>query len=486
MASEYFATVQVEDVDIVKFLNAACAPGLVDVNAYQKAIDSYIKSLNSLVDDENLPKSARDHAASLMDRYRTGPDKELARRWLQARKPPPSHSTNVTINGDMLGGSVNAIGVLAPTVAASKKRQTRLEEEGNEEGEGGGKEKKKRKKKGGDQAGIASLDNNNTYRRMTADSMWKLPSGAYVEDVLRNAPGLARSFVIDVLDPSVEKLFDPDDWPEILAQVPPWPDIDEKLVSSMERFWDAESPAQLRKILGSTSFLKEDEQYNRAENYDLDWIDLCFRMLLPLYEDPDQILLKDHNEQWYTINIWSVIVDRCLQNLSGITLRRGETTSIESTARRNRDRVATTRRKRLGARFDGLAQDNNGQLEYLAMETSRTFDGETSSKWLCDTRKVAKSLHGMLYRLQGHVKQDGVILREMHMAGLVSAGLHCQVLRMTYAKGHYMAYEDDCPEVQGLRRETWAGNQAFGLAVTPEPPEPSQLIDLMSHYSSLL
>jgi hypothetical protein len=71
MASEYFATVQVEDVDIVKFLNAACAPGLVDVNAYQKAIDSYIKSLNSLVDDENLPKSARDHAASLMDRYRT-------------------------------------------------------------------------------------------------------------------------------------------------------------------------------------------------------------------------------------------------------------------------------------------------------------------------------------------------------------------------------------------------------------------------------
>lgn len=210
--------------------------------------------------------------------------------------------------------------------------------------------------------------------------------------------------------------------------------------------------------------------------------------------------------------------------------------------------MATTRRKRLGARFDGLAQDNNGQLEYLAMETSRTFDGETSSKWLCDTRKVAKSLHGMLYRLQGHVKQDGVILREMHMAGLVSAGngsisfmslpdryntgLHCQVLRMTYAKGHVcilsrdqllhvpttmeprrlcplllsiwrmkvashtfsrfrlqcliIARLDDCPEVQGLRRETWAGNQAFGLAVTPEPPEPSQLIDLMSHYSSLL
>lgn len=114
--------------------------------------------------------------------------------------------------------------------------------------------------------------------------------------------------------------------------------------------------------------------------------------------------------------------------------------------------MTTTRRKRLGARFDGLAEDNNGQLEYPAMETSKTFEGGTSNKWLCDTKKAAKSLHGMLYRLQGHVKQDGVILREMHMAGLVSAGngsisfmslpdrynagSHCQVLRMTYAKGH--------------------------------------------------
>lgn len=54
---------------------------------------------------------------------------------------------------------------------------------------------------------------------------------------------------------------------------------------------------------------------------------LCVQWLtktprLPLYEDPDQILLKDHNEQLCTINIWSVIVDRCLQTLSGITLRR--------------------------------------------------------------------------------------------------------------------------------------------------------------------
>lgn len=49
-----------------------------------------------------------------------------------------------------------------------------------------------------------------------------------------------------------------------------------------------------------------------------------------------------------------------------------------------------------------------------------------------------------------------------------------------------IAHLDDCPEVQGLGREIWAGTQAFGLAVTPEPPEFSQLIDLMSHYSSLL
>ncbi|KAH8151493.1 uncharacterized protein LAJ45_04114 [Morchella importuna] len=101
-------------------------PGLVDVNAYQKAIDSYIKSLNSLVDVENLPKI-----------------------------PPPLGFLSLKV--DPIQSSLGAGYRPAKPfdkLAASKKQQTRFEKEGNEEGEGGRKEEKKRKKEGGDQAGI--------------------------------------------------------------------------------------------------------------------------------------------------------------------------------------------------------------------------------------------------------------------------------------------------------------------------------------------
>lgn len=171
---------------------------------------------------------------------------------------------------------------------------------------------------------------------------------------------------------------------------------------------------------------------------------LTFDYRLPLFEDPDQVLLKAHHEAWYDINIWSVIVDRCLQDLKGMIilryvlesyptfsaltpkfLRSGEPTSMASTLRKNRDRVDKAKRQKIGSRFDGLGQDDSGQFEYVAMEAARTFESETCSKWLHDYQKVGKSLHDMLYRLQWLVNQDETVLEKLQLVGLVSAGMSC-------------------------------------------------------------
>lgn len=163
-----------------------------------------------------------------------------------------------------------------------------------------------------------------------------------------------------------------------------------------------------------------------------------------MFEDPDQVLIKDHSEAWYDINIWSAIVDRCLQDLKGIVIIRyvlesyptfsaltpkflhsGESTSMASTLRKNRDRVDKTKRQRIGSRFDGLGKDESGQFEYITMEAARTFEGETSNKWLHDYQKTAKSLHDMLYRIQSHANQDEPFLEKLQLAGLVSAGMSC-------------------------------------------------------------
>lgn len=171
---------------------------------------------------------------------------------------------------------------------------------------------------------------------------------------------------------------------------------------------------------------------------------LTFDYRLPLFEDPDQVLLKDHHEAWYDINVWSVIVDRCLQDIKGMVILRyvlksyptfsaltpkflhsGEPTSMASTLRKNRDRVDKAKRQRIGSRFDGLGQDDSGQFEYVTMEAARTFESETCSKWLHDYQKVGKSLHDMLYRLQWLVNQDETVLEKLQLVGLVSAGMSC-------------------------------------------------------------
>lgn len=72
--------------------------------------------------------------------------------------------------------------------------------------------------------------------------MWALPSGTFVEAVLYDKlhdashESLGHSFVIDVFDPNVERLFDPCDWEAILRKVPEWPENDRLLGESMKKF----------------------------------------------------------------------------------------------------------------------------------------------------------------------------------------------------------------------------------------------------------
>lgn len=83
---------------------------------------------------------------------------------------------------------------------------------------------------------------------MDTSSMWKLPSGVFVEQVLYDRfkkPGpelLAHSFVIDIHDSTVKKLFEPGDWEAIIKKVPAFPKNDPLLVKSMMRFLNVISP----------------------------------------------------------------------------------------------------------------------------------------------------------------------------------------------------------------------------------------------------
>lgn len=119
---------------------------------------------------------------------------------------------------------------------------------------------------------------------------------------------------------------------------------------------------------------------------------------------------------------------------------------MASTLRKNRDRVDTAKRQRIGSRFDGLGQDESGKYEYVTMEAARTFESETCSKWLHDYQKVGKSLHDMLYRLQWLVNQEEKVMEKLQLVGLVSAGRSSQSLHApSHAKTRDRITLPGCP-----------------------------------------
>lgn len=86
-----------------------------------------------------------------------------------------------------------------------------------------------------------------TYRDMSDDRKWRLPSGNYVEDVLHSKFSdhqgelPVHSWIVDTCDPDVQKCFDEEDWEAICDKVPQLSQPDKLLVDSMKRFMPAVS-----------------------------------------------------------------------------------------------------------------------------------------------------------------------------------------------------------------------------------------------------
>lgn len=166
------------------------------------------------------------------------------------------------------------------------------------------------------------------YNGLNRDYMWTLPRGTIVEDVLYNGFSnesleyLGHSFIIDINEDRYRRLFHPDDWISICEKVPQWPEKDGQLGEVMKKFIMLESTGELRRILHENNYPPAGEPYDRNKHYDGEWVYMVWRILLSLYEDPNQGLLKEHPEGWYNINIWSVVVDYCLRNLTGMNFLR--------------------------------------------------------------------------------------------------------------------------------------------------------------------
>lgn len=280
---------------------------------------------------------------------------------------------------------------------------------------------------------------------MDKDCTWLLAtSGRTVEDVIFKAcqamddelfaNSLAQSFVIDVTDSTMEGWFEKAEWDEIQSHVLALPQPDVPMIESMRRFLSVKTTDELRNVLRTTDYLPTGVPYNRSIHFNSQWVDLVIRMTLALFEDPGEPLRASyHLEDWYTSNVWSLVIDHCLVDLRGMTIERKESPCRATSVRKNRNRTMTGKANRLktGRRLDAIIKTvEDDYHEYGGMEVARSFRGITSSKWLGDTFKLAKALRDMLHRLDVLVDHKESIVKKLQVVGVFNAGTSYNPLQL--------------------------------------------------------
>ncbi|KAA8894156.1 hypothetical protein FN846DRAFT_895348 [Sphaerosporella brunnea] len=269
------------------------------------------------------------------------------------------------------------------------------------------------------------LEFQKVYHSFEDSHKWRLSSGCVVEDTLYEAyereqlsPTLAsmlRDWTIDLDNKIMQAWFSAADWAEICQSVPTLPQPKETFVRSFARFRNVQTTSDLRNVLSTVGYLPEGVSFNREEHFDLAWADnvVLYCSLTPR-------------------------TNRCAGPTSkaGITFESKEGSCRASALRKNRNRTGPTERMKSGPRLDGIIRSiDDDVFEYGGTEVARTFQGGTkSTKWMHDSRKLAKALRDMLHRLcqAAHKSKRG----KVQVVGFITAGLVLESFRLCNPQGY--------------------------------------------------
>lgn len=136
--------------------------------------------------------------------------------------------------------------------------------------------------------------------------------------------------------------------------VPQLPALPLNFAQSLERFDQVTTTTDFRKVITTTSYLASGDDNDKDRYFDSEWAENAIRQFLLLFEHEDQPLRSKCHENWYSVNIWSPIIDGSFLSNPGVILVRGEFTCQSSILRRNRRRSEPSLRMRSGLRHNGI------------------------------------------------------------------------------------------------------------------------------------
>ncbi|CAG8640635.1 226_t:CDS:2, partial [Diversispora eburnea] len=354
-----------------------------DSKTTRAKLSLYIKCLEKIVNTEEGPR--RKKALELLKNYREGDkvDRKLARDWAlncESEKTPSINIQNTFTGGTQTIGTVNDRTFIAELSTSQKRSQ-------EEDNEIPGKQTKRklRKTKSGrkipDYCELSDKEENEIksdlkesfdkeYDKMKDHLKWKLNcTGRVVEDILYECMSdftsehLIHSFTIDIDDPIIQGIFFPRELQEIEeTNVKEDPDLSSKLYENLARFCN-------KKIMKEI----DHEEYN----FEADTLKYSVHSLVRQYERTPNAFSLDHYEAWYNVNVWGPIIDRTFDNIPNVDIARGESSSLASSDRKNRNRTIDTRKK-MGRKGDAIIRKLSGgmKLEFGGSEAGKHYEGQ--------------------------------------------------------------------------------------------------------------
>ncbi|CAG8532821.1 23530_t:CDS:2 [Dentiscutata erythropus] len=279
-----------------------------------------------------------------------------------------------------------------------------------------------------------------TYRNLDPQKMWRLKSGTIVEKVIyEHARNLTyesclHSFIISDVDNKAMSLFSKEDWNEILSfEVKKMPNIDSSIINLMKKY-SVTDLSKFRKVIFEP-FLPTSTSYSNKAHFDLNYINLAYRIMHTFWEADDNFALDSSKlEGWYQLNIWGLLIDTAFRN-SSFNLIRVDGMSRASSDRKNQTNREMNRKK-IGRKGDGIFRLKGSRLEFGAIETGREWEGEHGRKYIKDSLKLRKMLHDMLIQLSKECYNDENILRKLQTVGILNSANRLQLLTMDSPMGY--------------------------------------------------
>ncbi|KAF8924990.1 hypothetical protein BGZ58_001238 [Dissophora ornata] len=229
-----------------------------------------------------------------------------------------------------------------------------------------------------------------------------LPSGRVLEDILfqeglaKKTHHLIHSFIVDERDDSVRLLFDPKDWTFITTEKPREVIQDDNDVMSMlKSYQELVSTAEIMEAL-KTRPTRLGESYVFSKDYELKWLLDSISKWVDLYNIQPNIFTVDGlTEYFWRSNIWGIL-DSLFYDLPNFILLGGESWGIESTKRRNQQKVKSGR-KIGGSKGDGyLREFGPKKADWMSIEGAKQWDTEGIKYKRESSWKIGRQLHDIL------------------------------------------------------------------------------------------